>query len=109
MPVLTIDRSACFGNNVVISVTTVLVLLPGVGSVMPAGNLTVATFTRLPVPVAGATALIVTVTLPPGGKVVTVPATLLLVTVLGAGQTAPNDGAPHVAVTAVKPAGNTSA
>lgn len=92
----------------VISVTTVLVLLAGVGSVMPGGKSTVALLTKLAVPVAGATALMVTVTLPPGGKVVIVPATVLLLTVLGAGHTAPNEGAPQVAVTAVKPAGNAS-
>ena len=61
--VLVIDKSAD-GAEVSVSVAE---LLPGVGSVVPLGTLTVAVFTRLPVRLEGTDTLIVYVIEPPDG------------------------------------------
>ena len=87
-------------------VVAVPVLLPGTGSVVPAGGFAVALFVT-DVPLPGAAPVIVNVTLPPLGRV-----GIVLVTVLPARLTAPHAappvGEPHVAPTPVIDAGTAS-
>src|SRR5688572_678891 len=65
------------------------VLLPGVGSVVPAGGATTAVLVTVPV-VAVTVAVIVNVTVPPEGSVgITTPAPSRRATVVDAGHTAP--------------------
>src|SRR3954464_4603483 len=86
--------------NVVMLVFAVLVLLPGTGSVTPAGGATVATLVM--VPLTAAVPLTVNVTLPPLGKVgITSPA-CSCATVGEPGHTAPALSAPQLAVVALK-------
>lgn len=105
--VLVIDTSAILETACVMRVTTTpLVLLVVSGSFTPGGGDTVAIL--LSVPDAGAVPMIVTVTEPPLGIVGTDPETLPGCTT-GSPHTAPPTGFPHVAVTAVRPAGSASA
>jgi hypothetical protein len=94
---------SCGCSNVVV---TELVLLPGVGSVVPAGGLAVALFVIV-VPLVGAVAFTVNVTVAPLASVV-----IVLVTVVAPTVTVPHVAVPVVtaqlAVTPVRPAGSVS-
>ena len=82
---------------------SVSVLLPGVGSVTPAGGAMVATFATLPV-VAVTLALTVKTKLPPAGRVgITMPAPSSSAMVLEAGQTAPPAAVPQVTAVFERP------
>jgi hypothetical protein len=91
------------GTSVVIVVLAELLLLPGVGSVVPAGVVTPATLEI--VPLAPAAPLSVKVTLPPEGSVgITIPAPCSNATVVfpAAGHTAPPLADPQATAVAVK-------
>jgi hypothetical protein len=104
--VFVIDTSAIAGTaGVILVTTTLLVLLVGSGSVTPEGGETDAVL--LNVPDAGAVPTIVIVTEPPLGIPGRAPDTVLDWTI-GSLHTAPPAELLHDAVTAVRPAGNTS-
>jgi len=92
------------GTGVVIVVLAELLLLPGVGSVVPAGVVTPATLEI--VPLAPAAPLSVKVTLPPEGSVgITIPAPCSNATVAfpAAGHTAPPLVGPQLTPVMLKP------
>jgi hypothetical protein len=95
------DLAICKSATGLMVVLAVLVLLPGVGSVNPAGVDTVTTLVMLPL--VPAVPVRVKVTLPPTGKVgmASVPA-CKATTVELTGQAAPPVGEPQVRVLAVK-------
>jgi hypothetical protein len=109
VPVLIIDTLATAVAGVMLVTTgppLVLVsLLARLGSVMPAGGVTLAVLETLPL--AGAVPTTVMVTLPPAGKAGMVALTLLPAAI-DAGQVAPAVALPHVALTPVMLAGTLS-
>ena len=101
---MTIDKSA-------LALTLPAVLLPlllKVGSVVPAGGVTEAEFTIVPVADALTEPVMVMVTLPPAGNVGTWPLTRLPTTETLAGQTAPPSAFEHEALTPVIALGTVS-
>ena len=93
------------GTGVVIVVLAELLLLPGVGSVVPAGVVTPATLEI--VPLAPAAPLSVKVTLPPEGSVgITIPAPCsnAIVVLPTVGHAAPPVAEPQVTFVALSPA-----
>ena len=102
-PVLTTPTSAT-GFTVV---GVLLLLLPGLVSVTPAGTATVPVLMSAAA-LAGAVPVMVMTTLPPGGSVGIVPLTLLPTTVTEPGHRAPPSGLPQFAPTPVMPAGTAS-
>jgi hypothetical protein len=91
-----------------IDVVTVLVLLPGTGSFVPAGGATVAVFDKGAFVAGEVVPLIVMTSEPPDGKVGIVPLTMLPVTETTPGQTAPPVALPQVALAPVSDAGSGS-
>ena len=98
--VLVIPRSAC-GVRVSVSVA---VLLPGVGSVVPPGGVTVAVLASVPVADAATLAVSVNVAVPAGARLTVA---LMLPEPL-AGQVEPVPAATHVHVAPLNAAGNVS-
>jgi hypothetical protein len=105
-PVLLIERSAL----ALTLAAVLLLLLLKFGSVVPAGALMTAELTNVPVALALTVPLILIVTEAPEGSVGMLPVTLLPLTSVEAGQTAPPSADPQVAVNpiGVMPIGSVS-
>src|SRR5215471_8860408 len=103
-PVLVTERSAAVGAPTWASVS-VAELLPGVGSVTPAGAVTVAVLTRLPVAPALMVSVTVKVTEPPTGRLTV----SLMAPVPDAAPQVPPLVPAHVQLRAVTPVGSGSA
>src|SRR5260221_597270 len=102
-PVLATVKSATAATGLTVVLT---VLLAGVGSVVPAGGLAVAVLVSVPL-AAVTVPLMVNVTLPPDGRVVTVLVTFCPAT-LTVPQAAPPVAVPQVAVMLPIPTGTLS-
>jgi hypothetical protein len=89
-------------------VVVVLVLLPGLGSVVPPGGEALAVFEIDPVAEGATVPLMVRVTLAPGGKVGIAPETALPDMPIVPGQTAPPSADPQEALRPVMLAGTKS-